>query len=57
MTKAKSQPSDTNGKKGTREDNKNILHYYLKSNPIQRAYRKRINECWAEFAKFNKIDQ
>ena len=44
-------------KKGTREDNKNVIDCYFKNEPIQRGYRKRIMEIWSELAKFNSTSQ
>ena len=51
-TKATIQLRDTNEKKWTRKDNRNVLHCYLKSNPTQRGYRKRMIEIWTETTKF-----
>ena len=39
--------------KWIKEDNKNVLRCYLKSNPAQKWYRKRTIEIWAESARFN----
>ena len=51
--KETTQVRHTNGKKWTKENNKNVLHCYFKSNPKQRAYRKRIIEIWGNSVTFN----
>ena len=56
-TKISNQPIDTNGKKSTSEDNRNVLHCYLKSTPTQKGYRERIVEIWKEHTRFNTINK
>ena len=34
----------------TREDNQLALHFYFRSNPTQRGYRKRMMEIWQELS-------
>ena len=52
-TKATKHLRDINGKKLTRDENKNVLHCYFKSNSKQKGYRKWMMEIWTESAKFN----
>ena len=42
--------TDTN-ERATQEK---VFHFYLKSNPTQREYRKRMGEIWTEWTRFNK---
>ena len=44
-------------KKWTREDNRNVLHCYFKSNLEQKVYRKIMIEIWTESARFNAKNQ
>ena len=44
-------------KKWTREHNQIALHYYLRSNPTRRGYRKRMIEIWHESSSFQTINQ
>ena len=41
----------------TREDNQLARHCYFRSNPTQRAYRKRMIEIWQEYSNFQTISQ
>ena len=41
----------------TRQDNQLALHYYFKSNPTQRGYRKRMMEIWQELSIFQTTSQ
>ena len=40
------------GRKLTREDNKQALYCYFRSNPPKRGHRKRMIEIWTEFGRF-----
>ena len=40
-----------------RENNRLALHYYFRSNPTQRGYRKRTIEIWEECARFHTTSQ
>ncbi len=52
-TKARNTSERYQRKIWTREDNKNVIHSYFKSNPTQRRYKKKIMEIWTESAKSN----
>ena len=41
----------------TREYNQLALHFYLRSNPTQRGYRKRMMEIWQELSNFQTTSQ
>ena len=49
--------NDNERKAWTREDNQLALHYYFRSNPTQRGYRKRMMEIWQELSNFQTTSQ
>ena len=48
MTKATTHLKDTTGRNGQ----KYVLHRYIKNNPSQRDYKKRMIEIWVESTRF-----
>ena len=48
---------DTKGRKWTKEDSKNAIHCYFKSNATQGEFMKRMIEIWSESTKFDTRNQ
>ena len=56
MTKASTRLRNINGKNGPRKTT-NMCFTYIKSNPSQRGYRKRMKEIWTDSTRFNTSEK